>query len=157
MVAPAGYGKTTLLAQWAQHKGPRVGWVSVDQRDNDPAVLLTYLAVALDRIESIDPSVFRALGGPGASIMGAATRLAAAVAAMPEPVALVLDHVELLGNQHAWTRWPSWPRSFPPGRSCCWRPEPSRRCRWHCCAPRAGWWSSGPTSWRWTTRRRSCC
>ena len=99
VVAPAGYGKTTLLAQWAQHKGPRVGWVSVDQRDNDPAVLLTYLAVALDRIESIDPSVFRALGGPGASIMGAATRLAAAVAAMPEPVALVLDHVELLGNQ----------------------------------------------------------
>jgi LuxR family maltose regulon positive regulatory protein len=99
VVAPAGYGKTTLLAEWAQHKGPRVGWVSVDQRDNDPAVLLTYLAVALDRIEPIDPRVFRALAGPGASIMGAATRLAAAVAAMPEPVALVLDHVELLGNQ----------------------------------------------------------
>jgi LuxR family maltose regulon positive regulatory protein len=30
LVAPAGYGKTTLLAQWAQRKGPRVGWVSVD-------------------------------------------------------------------------------------------------------------------------------
>jgi LuxR family maltose regulon positive regulatory protein len=101
VVAPAGYGKTTLLAQWAQHKGPRVGWVSVDQRDNDPAVLLTYLAVALDRIEPIDPSVFRALAGPGASIVAAAARLAAAVAAMPEPVALVLDHVELLGNQQS--------------------------------------------------------
>ena len=101
VVAPAGYGKTTLLAQWTQHKGPRVGWVSVDQRDNDPAVLLTYLAVALDRIEPIDPSVFRALAGPGASIVAAATRLAAAVAAMPEPVALVLDHVELLGNQQS--------------------------------------------------------
>ena len=99
VVAPAGYGKTTLLAQWAQHKGPRVGWVSVDQRDNDPAVLLTYLAVALDRIEPIDPRVFRALAGPGASIVGAVTRLAAAVAAMPQPVALVLDQVELLGNQ----------------------------------------------------------
>ena len=30
VVAPAGYGKTTLLAQWAQRKGPRVAWVSVD-------------------------------------------------------------------------------------------------------------------------------
>jgi LuxR family maltose regulon positive regulatory protein len=99
VVAPAGYGKTTLLAQWAQHRAPRVGWVSIDQRDNDPAVLLTYLAVALDRIEPIDPSVFRALAGPGASIVGAVTRLAAAMAAMTQPVALVLDHVELVGNQ----------------------------------------------------------
>jgi LuxR family transcriptional regulator, maltose regulon positive regulatory protein len=33
VVAPAGYGKTTLLAQWAQRTVHRVGWVSVDQRD----------------------------------------------------------------------------------------------------------------------------
>jgi LuxR family transcriptional regulator, maltose regulon positive regulatory protein len=98
-VAPAGYGKTTLLAQWAERKGHRVGWVSVDQRDNDPAVLLTYLAVALDRIEPIDPDVVRVRAGPGAWIVGAVTRLAAAVAAMTQPVALVLDHVELLANQ----------------------------------------------------------
>jgi LuxR family transcriptional regulator, maltose regulon positive regulatory protein len=99
VVAPAGYGKTTLLAQWAQRKGPRVGWLSVDQRDNDPAVLLTYLAVALDRIEPIDPSVFRTLAAPSA--WAAATvvpRIAAALSVMTGPVALVLDHVELLGN-----------------------------------------------------------
>ncbi|HEY6706243.1 MAG TPA: hypothetical protein VJB61_01455, partial [Actinomycetota bacterium] len=30
VVAPAGYGKTTLLAQWGQSKGGRVGWVSLD-------------------------------------------------------------------------------------------------------------------------------
>ncbi len=99
VVAPAGYGKTTLLAQWAQRKGPRVGWVSVDQRDNDPAVLLTYLAVALDRVEPIDPSVFRTLAAPSA--WAAATvvpRIAAALSVMTQPVALVLDHVELLGN-----------------------------------------------------------
>ena len=96
VVAPAGYGKTTLLAQWAQHKGSRVGWVSVDQRDNDPAVLLTYIAVALDRVEPIDRTVMRGLAAPGASIMGAVPRL---VAALTQPVALVLDHVEPLGNQ----------------------------------------------------------
>ena len=99
VVAPAGYGKTTLLAQLAERKGPRVGWVSVDQRDNDPAVLLTYLAVALDRVEPIDPRVVRGLAGPGASILGAVPRLAAAMAAMTQPVALVLDHLELLENQ----------------------------------------------------------
>ena len=99
VVAPAGYGKTTLLAQWAQHTAHRVGWVSVDQRDNDPAVLLTYLAVALDRVEPIDPRVVRGLAGPGASIVGAVARLAAAMVAMTGPVALVLDHLELLENQ----------------------------------------------------------
>jgi LuxR family transcriptional regulator, maltose regulon positive regulatory protein len=101
VVAPAGYGKTTLLAQWAQHTARRVAWVSVDRRDNDPAVLLTYVAVALDRVEPIDSGVVRGLAGPGASILGAVGRLAAAVAAMTGPVALVLDHLELLGNQQS--------------------------------------------------------
>jgi LuxR family transcriptional regulator, maltose regulon positive regulatory protein len=100
-VAPAGYGKTTLLAQWARHTPHRVGWVSVDQRDNDPAVLLTYVAVALDRLEPIDPRIVRGLAGPGAPIGDVVARLAAAMAAMPGPVALVLDHVELLENQQA--------------------------------------------------------
>jgi LuxR family maltose regulon positive regulatory protein len=99
VVGPAGYGKTTLLAQWADRTAHRVGWVSVDQRDNDPAVLLTYLAVALDRVEPIDPGAVQALAGPGASIVGAVSRLAAAMAAMTRPVALVLDHLELLGNR----------------------------------------------------------
>src|SRR5215213_10201832 len=99
VVAPVGYGKTTLLAQWAQHTAHRVGWVSVDQRDNDPAVLLTYIGAALDRLEPIDPRVVRGLAGPGAPIVGVVRRLAAAMAAMPQPVALVLDHLELLENQ----------------------------------------------------------
>jgi LuxR family maltose regulon positive regulatory protein len=38
-VAPPGYGKTTLLAQWSQRKGHRVGWITVYSHDNDPAVL----------------------------------------------------------------------------------------------------------------------
>jgi hypothetical protein len=46
VVAPPGYGKTTMLAQWAQAKGDRVGWVTIDPHHNDPSVLLAYLAVA---------------------------------------------------------------------------------------------------------------
>ena len=100
VVAPAGYGKTTLLAQWAERTGRRVAWVSVDQRDNDPVVLLTYVAVALDRVEPIDPDVFQALASPGVAILATVVpRLAAAVPAMTEPVAVVLDHLELLDNR----------------------------------------------------------
>jgi LuxR family maltose regulon positive regulatory protein len=93
VVAPAGYGKTTLLAQWADRRGPRVGWISADDRDNDPAVLLTYLAAAVDRIEPLDPAVFRALSSPGAAVTVPGA-LVAAIAAMDEPVTLVIDHLE---------------------------------------------------------------
>jgi LuxR family maltose regulon positive regulatory protein len=97
---PAGYGKTTVLAQWAKGKGRRVAWVSVDRRDNDPAVLLTYVAVALDRVEPIDPAVFRILASPGVSVLATVLpRFMAAISLMREPVALVLDHVELLENR----------------------------------------------------------
>jgi LuxR family maltose regulon positive regulatory protein len=50
VVAPAGYGKTTLLALWAQADDRPFAWLSLDPHDNDPIVLLTHLAVALDRI-----------------------------------------------------------------------------------------------------------
>jgi LuxR family maltose regulon positive regulatory protein len=98
VAAPAGYGKTTLLAQWAARRG-RVGWVSIDQRDNDPTVLLSYLAAAVDRVEPIDSAVFRALATPRASIPAAVIPgLVAALSAITQPVAVVLDHMELLAN-----------------------------------------------------------
>jgi LuxR family transcriptional regulator, maltose regulon positive regulatory protein len=37
--APAGYGKSTLLAQWARAEDRRVAWVSLDRFDDDPAAL----------------------------------------------------------------------------------------------------------------------
>ena len=99
VVAPAGYGKTTVLAQWAARKRGRVAWVSVDQRDNDPVVLLTYVAVALDRVEPINPDVFQALASQGAAILATVVpRLASAISAMTEPVGVVLDHLELLDS-----------------------------------------------------------
>jgi len=98
-VAPPGYGKTTLLVQWAQRNPRRVGWISVDHHDNDPVVLLTYLAAALDRIEPIDPDVLLPLSLPGVVAATVVPRLAAEVSSMTEPVWLVLDHVELLSNQ----------------------------------------------------------
>ena len=100
VVAPPGYGKTTLLAQWAQAKGDRVGWLTIDPHDNDPAVLLTYLTVVLDRVAPVDPETFQILASPATHISPTVVpRLAAAMSAVTEPVVLVLDHVELLDNR----------------------------------------------------------
>ena len=49
--APAGFGKTTLLAEWlavAAADGGSVAWLSLDQRDNDPALFWTYVVAALN-------------------------------------------------------------------------------------------------------------
>ena len=43
--APAGYGKTTLLAQWLQagDAGLSIAWVSLDEQDNDPVRLWRHI------------------------------------------------------------------------------------------------------------------
>ena len=70
VVAPPGYGKTTLLSQWAGRDGQAFAWVSVDEKDNDPKVLLTYVAEALDAVEPVDERVFDALASPVSSVQG---------------------------------------------------------------------------------------
>jgi LuxR family maltose regulon positive regulatory protein len=48
--APAGFGKTTLLAGWA-HGGRRpVAWLSLDAGDDDPARFWRHVVAALDRV-----------------------------------------------------------------------------------------------------------
>jgi len=99
VTAPPGYGKTTLLAQWAERRSG-VAWVSLDRRDNDPVVLLSYLAVALDRVEPIDPEVFQTLASPGAAPPASLVpRFVAGLSSLTRPVSVVLDNLELLANQ----------------------------------------------------------
>jgi len=53
VVAPAGYGKTTLLAQWVQElsrTGAPVGWLTLDRGERDPAMFLAYLIRAFQPI-----------------------------------------------------------------------------------------------------------
>ena len=100
VAAPAGYGKTTLLSQWAARSNQTFAWVSVDEPDNDPKVLLTYVAEALDAVQPIGGQVFDALMSAGSSVLGSAlARLGSAFSLMTEPVVLVLDDVHVLRNQ----------------------------------------------------------
>ena len=53
--APAGFGKSTVLAEWlaAPQAGERpAAWVSLDQSDNDPALFWAYFIAALQTVHS---------------------------------------------------------------------------------------------------------
>jgi LuxR family maltose regulon positive regulatory protein len=97
VVAPAGYGKTTLLALWAEADERPFAWLSLDPHDNDPIVLLTHLAVALDRISPLPVETFDALRSAGVSVPATVVpRLGSALARLPHPLVLVLDDVHHL-------------------------------------------------------------
>jgi len=102
VVAPAGYGKTTVLAQWASKDARPFAWLSIDERDNDPVVLLRHLAAALDSIDPIESPLVEALGSEQPSVWGAVVpRLAAHLASGESPFVLVLDDVDLLESEDA--------------------------------------------------------
>jgi LuxR family transcriptional regulator, maltose regulon positive regulatory protein len=50
--APAGFGKTTLLAQWLAESDTPVAWLSLEPEDNDPVRFLTYLIAALQTVDA---------------------------------------------------------------------------------------------------------
>ena len=75
-------------------------WVSVDELDNEPKVLLRYVAEALDRVEPIPERVFDTLASPRSSVPGSVVpRLGSAFSSMTTPVVLVLDDVHVLQNR----------------------------------------------------------
>ena len=97
VVAAPGYGKSTLLAEWALRDERPFAWVSLDERDNDPIILLRHLAAAFDRVDPLDPRVLDALAEPGRSVWSTlAPRLTRAVASS-RPFVAVLDDAHVLG------------------------------------------------------------
>jgi len=99
VVAPAGYGKTTLLARWAEADPRPFAWVALDRRDDDAVVLLRYIASAIHRVEPVAPEVFDALSGPGGSTWSKRVpRLGSALGALEHPLVLVLDDLHAVAN-----------------------------------------------------------
>ena len=96
ITAPAGYGKSTLLAEWAETDHRRVAWVSLDRLDDDPSALLSLLASAYARISGYTDLVAD-MRGLGLSALGhAAPRLASALRTAPAPFVLMLDDLHEL-------------------------------------------------------------
>jgi LuxR family maltose regulon positive regulatory protein len=117
VTAPAGYGKSTLLVEWALAEDRPVVWVSFDRLDDDPALVLSLLASAYARAWPAGAGLITDVSGAGLSVLGrAAPRLASAFRASPVPSNLTCH-----GCGRQVTRWSSWRPTWP------WtRPRPSR-------------------------------
>ena len=102
VVAPPGYGKTTLLAQWANQVEPRVAWVSCERVHNDPVALWSDILAALNRIEPLSEqatSILAASGGGAEAV----PQLVVAISALQGPVLVVLDHLETVTSPQCTT------------------------------------------------------
>jgi LuxR family transcriptional regulator, maltose regulon positive regulatory protein len=92
--APAGFGKTTLLADWSQRSELPVAWVSLDERDDDPVRFLLYLIAAIGTIHEDFGKTTRAFLGSLESreeLEPVLTALSNEILELPSDFVLVLD------------------------------------------------------------------
>ena len=103
--APAGFGKSTLVAQWRALPGQsrKFAWVSVDAGDNDAGRLWWYIGWALQRAcpELHVGDLLRQLGKQAPDLRGALLpALVNELAELTSPVVLVLDDYHMISNRH---------------------------------------------------------
>jgi LuxR family transcriptional regulator, maltose regulon positive regulatory protein len=99
LAAPAGCGKTTLLAHWGQATGGRrMAWVSLDEHDNDPTRFWSYLVAALRTVEpGVGAAALEALRGPSVELERVVVpSLVNDLSAVGAPLVLVLDDYHLI-------------------------------------------------------------
>ena len=99
--APAGFGKTTLVAAWIATCGRPVAWLSPDEGDNDPARFLMYFIAALQTIaagvgQEILDSLQSATAPPGEALL---TLLLNEIAAVLDDFVMVLDDYHVIDSQ----------------------------------------------------------
>ena len=98
--APAGFGKTALLADWARSSGRAVAWLSLDAGDNDPVRFWRHVTAALGSAregtgQRLDPL----LRPPPRSFEAVVATLVNQLAATQDELALVLDDYHLIDAQ----------------------------------------------------------
>ena len=104
VAAPAGYGKTTLLAGWLfAAQRARFAWLSLDDADNDPTRLLAGIVAAL---QTVNPRLGAAAlpllnAGPTPEHHTALAIIIGNVIAHDQPIILVLDEIHLLTDRRA--------------------------------------------------------
>jgi LuxR family maltose regulon positive regulatory protein len=102
--APAGFGKTTLLSEWRMiHLDSewRVGWISLDEGDNDPARFFSYFIAAF---RALGPGIGEASlaslqSSPPPPLESVLTLLINEVTSIPEEFALVLDDYHVITDR----------------------------------------------------------
>ena len=99
--APAGFGKTALLADWLRSGDRPVAWLSLDAGDNDPVRFWRHVVAALDRAQPGISGQVAPLGPPVSGCEGLVTALINELAAQPaeSAIVLVLDDYHLVDAQ----------------------------------------------------------
>jgi LuxR family maltose regulon positive regulatory protein len=98
--APAGFGKTALLADWTRRSGRAVAWLSLDAGDNDPARFWRHAAAALGGVrDGVDAQLAPLLRPPPRSFESVVTALVNELAAVPGELVLVLDDYHLIESE----------------------------------------------------------
>lgn len=99
--APAGFGKTTSLVEWASQSSLNIGWYSLDNGDNDVVRFLTYLIAAFESIQSgigfEASSLLRVPQSTPAQLV--LTHLLNDLESLQTPVVLVLDDYQFITAQ----------------------------------------------------------
>ncbi|HEV8191978.1 MAG TPA: hypothetical protein VGP82_10910, partial [Ktedonobacterales bacterium] len=102
LTAPAGFGKTTLLSEWASSNENElpVAWLSLDEGDDEPARFWTYVLTALEGVQGgVSRNALALLqSGQSVPIETPLTMLINALAALPFEFALVLDDFHVVGS-----------------------------------------------------------
>lgn len=100
IAAPAGSGKTTLLSQWLPEGARPVAWLTLDEGDREPARFLAYLVGALQGlVPQLGAGLMATLLAPQPPPPAAAvTELINALAALAQPIVLVLDDYHLVNS-----------------------------------------------------------
>lgn len=99
VIAPPGYGKTTLLAQWCERVGTGVAWLSCERSHNDPVAFWGDLLAALSEAADV-PEDSRALVAEVGGSISAVPHLVGRLEERDGPVVIVLDHLETITNPH---------------------------------------------------------
>jgi LuxR family transcriptional regulator, maltose regulon positive regulatory protein len=100
LVAPAGYGKSTLLSQWRDADERPFASVTLAERHNDPILLVSGLVDALAAIEPVDAGLLTAIGGVHPDLAEVVLpRLAETIRTRSQPFVLALDDVHALRGE----------------------------------------------------------
>ena len=155
MVAPPGYGKSSLLVQWATEGVGPVAWLTAHDTDNDPVVFLTDLAAAIDRRAPLGADLFSAIAADTLSHRSVIGRL---LAGMSRPRSRSgSQSTTRTGSPHGRvsTSLRNWSNTCPKGRR--WPSRGARGCasRSPAGVPRVRCARSVRPSWRWTSVRPS--
>jgi LuxR family maltose regulon positive regulatory protein len=120
VAAPAGFGKTTLVARWLRSREIPFAWFSADAGDNDPLRFWSYVVTALERADGVEPEDAAALvrgaePDPERVVTVLLNDLARAGPGDGEPAVLVVDDLHAVEEREVHRTLRLFLERLPPG------------------------------------------